>query len=90
MFKLTIETPDVDLVSLLLTLNVFDMLLYCIYFLLTLKMEMVDGIRYWLNLNLFMHFIVGSRIPVMFQTKLYVTAIYLPAITYFLSETAPS
>ena len=31
MFKLTIETPDVDLVSLLLTLNIFDMLLYCIF-----------------------------------------------------------
>ena len=26
----------------------------------------------------------------MFQTNLYITAIYLPAITYFLSERAPS
>ena len=60
------------------------------YFLLTLKMEIVDGILYCLNLNLSMHFIVGSRSPLMFQAKLYVTAIYLPAIAYFLSERAPS
>ena len=74
--------------SLLLTLNIFDMLLSCI--LLALKLEMVDGITYGFNLNLSMHFIVRSRAAVMFQTKLYVTAIYLPAITYFLSERAPS
>ena len=53
-------------------------------------MEIVDGILYSLNLNLSMNFIVGSRSTVTFQTKLYITVIYLPAITYFLSERAPS
>ena len=57
---------------------------------MTLKMEIVDAILYWLNLNSSMHFIVVSRSPVMFPTKLYLTVTYLPAITYFLSGIALS
>ena len=44
-----------------------------VYFLLTLNMGMADGILYCLNLNLSMHFRVGSRGLVTFKTKLYVT-----------------
>ena len=36
---------------------------------------MVDGTLYCLNLNLYMHFRVGSRRPATFNMRLYVTAV---------------
>ena len=57
--KLTKEASDAVLVPLLLTLNVFKILLYC--FLLTLNMQMADGILNCLNLKLSMHFRVGFK-----------------------------
>ena len=44
-------------------------------FLLTLNMEMKDGILYCLILDLSMHFRAGSRSPVTFKMKLYVTTV---------------
>ena len=58
--KLTIEAPDVVLVSLMLTLNILDMFFWV--FLQTLNMEMADGLLYCLkevryNKNLSMKFL---------------------------------
>ena len=47
----------------------------CSVFLLTLNMWIADGILYRLNLNWSMHFRVGSRSPLAFKTKLYVTTV---------------
>ena len=68
--KLPVELPDVVLVSLLLTLNKFDLLFLCVF--AALNMLMTDKILYCLNLNVSMHFKVWSRSPVTFKTKLYV------------------
>ena len=46
-----------------------------VYLFLTLNIGMADGILYCLNLNLSVHFRVGSRGPVTFKTKLYVTTV---------------
>ena len=46
-----------------------------VYLLLTLNIGMANGILYCLNLNLSMHFRVGSRGPVTFKIKLYVTTV---------------
>ena len=61
--KLTLETPDVVLVYLLLTLNIFDIF------------DMPDGILYCLNLNVSMGFKVGFRSRITFKTKFYVTTV---------------
>ena len=45
------------------------------YFLLTLRMEMTDGILYCLNLNLSVHFKVEARSLITFKTKLYVSSV---------------
>ena len=44
-------------------------------FLLTLNMEMVDGILYCFNLSLSVHSRVGYRNPVICKTKLYITKV---------------
>ena len=44
-------------------------------FSLTSNMKMVDGIFYCLNLNLSMHFRVGSRSLVTFKTELFITSV---------------
>ena len=62
--KLTIEVPDVILVSLLLTLPVLVFLCW---------LETCSGSC--LNLNLYLHFRVWSRSPISFKTKLYVTTV---------------
>ena len=73
--------------SLLLTMNILGSLFWA--FLLTVDMEMADGILYWFNLNLSMYFRVGSRILSYFKL-LYNTQEQLPGINYFLPETAAS
>ena len=72
--KLAQELPDVALVSLLLTFNVFDRLLYC-FFADFKHVKMADGILYCLNLNLSLCFRFRSWSLVAFQTKLYVTSV---------------
>ena len=71
--NLTIQLPEVNLVSLLLTLNVFDTLFYCFF----ADFEHVNGgwNTYCLNLNLSMLFRVRSRNPVTFKTDLRVTSV---------------
>ena len=52
---------------------------------------MPDGILYFLNLNVSMGFIVGFRSRVTFKTKLHSNSQQeFQAITYFLSQRAPS
>ena len=68
--RITVELPDVVLLSLLLTLNKFDLLFSCVF--AALNMLMIDEILYCLNLNVSMHFRVWSRSSVTFKTKLYV------------------
>ena len=46
-----------------------------VYFLLTLNIGMADGILCCLNLNLSMHFRIGSKGPVTFKTRLYGTTV---------------
>ena len=59
-----------------ITINVeyiWDIVLVFVFLLLTLNI-MMDGILYFLNLNLFLGFRVGSRSPI-FKSKLYVTTV---------------
>ena len=67
--------PEVVLVSLMLTLNILDMMLL-LFFLLTLNLYILDGILYYLNnLILSLHFRGVSKSPVIFKMKLYVTTL---------------
>ena len=74
--KWTTEAPDALLVSLLLTLNIFDTLFLC-FVLFFADFEYVNA--GWntllLNLNLYRRFRVGSWSHVTFKTKLCVTTI---------------
>ena len=45
---------------------------YCMFF---VDMKVVDGILYCLNLNLSMHFRVGSQTRVTFKTKFYLVIV---------------
>ena len=63
-----------------------------VFFLLTLNMQMPDGILYCLNLNLSVQFRVQSRDPVTFKTELSVTIVNnsFQLLSIFLSQRALS
>ena len=86
--KLTIEAPDVLLVSLLLT---WIYLTHCSSVFCWVWTWMGDGKLYCLNLNLSLYFRVRSRTLLTFKTKFYVTTVNknFQRLPILLSERAP-